>query len=407
MECMRYTALLLLGVVVMACSVVAPTAKTSPVLSPTATQGSELTPTPQPEPTPSTSQSPEPAPTPAVASVKCSGGPGVAMTVVSGQFIYDVSDPINPRLVCRGANTYVRLLDGNAIAYTTVAADHLVIVRRDLTTGAESRSAQLRAASPPYSASWTSDGSLEVYATYGAADVNLRVPVQVHVWSNGVDHVLYTTDGPIGGGVEGRWGALPIVKFSPDHAYVAIFDSAFALYGSNVRIFSIADRLQTFVNGTAASGGTWVANDRFAWATVSGSLMQWTPTEGAKLLRSEHWYGPTSSSDGLWLAGTLLTETYAEPTGYSTKPSIVIATAGGGQTFTTGLGSGPEFVTATVVWYAEERLQPEMLPFSATWPNGTIHAFSVTKGSDQIVNFRVGEEPKVANGSTVCCTTRG
>jgi len=248
---------------------------------------------------------------------------------------------------------------------------------------------------------------LEVYATYGAADVNLRVPVQVHVWSNGADHVLYTTDGPIGGGVEGRWGALPIVKFSPDHAYVAIFDSAFALYGSNVRIFSIADRLQTFVNGTAASGGTWVANDRFAWATVSGSLMQWTPTEGAKLLRSEHWYGPTSSSDGLWLAGTLLTETYAEPTGYSTKPSIVIATAGGGQTFTTGLGSGPEFVTATVVWYAEERLQPEMLPFSATWPNGTIHAFSVTNGSDQIVNFRVGEEPKVANGSTVCCTTRG
>jgi len=125
------------------------------------------------------------------------------------------------------------------------------------------------------------------------------------------------------------------------------------------------------------------------------------------LLRSEHWYGPTSSSDGLWLAGTLLTETYTEPTGYSTKPSVVIARAGGGQTFTTGLGSGPEFVTSTVVWYAEERLQPEMLPFSATWPNGTIHAFNVTNGSDQIVNFRVGEEPKVGNGNTVCCTTRG
>src|SRR6266849_3456111 len=280
MECMRYTALLLLGVVVMACSVVAPTAKTSPVLSPTATQGSELTPTPKPEPTPSTSESPEPAPTPAVASVKCSGGPGVAMTVVSGQFIYDVSDPINPRLVCRGANTYVRLLDGNAIAYTTVAADHLVIVRRDLTTGAESRSAQLRAASPPYSASWTSDGSLEVYAT-SVPSADGRWLVSVRLWSNGADNVLYTIDaGP--GGFAGRWSAHFILEFSPDHAYLAISDTNFSPHNYNVRIFSVIDLSQKLVSGTqglAAAGGTWVAKDRFVWAAGSGTLMQWTPTK--------------------------------------------------------------------------------------------------------------------------------
>ena len=59
------------------------------------------------------------------------------MAVVGGQFIYDVSDPIHPRLVCRTSNTYLHL-DGNAITYTTVAAKKVYVVRRDLTTGAES-----------------------------------------------------------------------------------------------------------------------------------------------------------------------------------------------------------------------------------------------------------------------------
>jgi len=79
-----------------------------------------------------------------VASVTCSGGPGASMAVVAGQFVYDVADPIHPRLVCRGANTVMHLLDARTIAYTTVAGGHVVIMRRDLSTGAESRIAQLR-----------------------------------------------------------------------------------------------------------------------------------------------------------------------------------------------------------------------------------------------------------------------
>lgn len=367
--------LLFAGFIVMACGpTVAPSAQTSPAMTPT--------PTSQPTPTPT----PTPAPTGGSASVTCSGGPGAAMAVVAGQFVYDVSDPVHPRLVCRTTNTYLHLLDANAIAYTTVAARKVFIVRRDLSTGAESQIGQLPA-DPHGAKSWTSDGSLEVYAT-SLPRANGRFLVQIHLWSDGADHVLYSIDaGP--GGVESHWSQLPMVEISPDHAYVAISDSTFTITSSNVRIFSVADRRQVFVTAGAGLGGTWIATDHFVWA--AGSVMQWTPTGGAKLLRSERWHGPTSSSDGGWLAATLLTNI--------SKPRVLIVPVGGGRTFQTGLGSGPAFVTPTVVWYAEEGPSSGYDP---TAPNGIVHSFDLTNGSNQVVQFRVGEKPI----GTLCCTTR-
>ena len=72
------------------------------------------------------------------------------MAVVAGTLVYDVADPIHPRLVCRGANTVVHLLDSKAIAYTKVADGHVVIVRRDIATGVESQVAQLRTKADPF-----------------------------------------------------------------------------------------------------------------------------------------------------------------------------------------------------------------------------------------------------------------
>jgi hypothetical protein len=329
------------------------------------------------------------------------------MMVIARSFVYDVADPINPRLVCRAANTVIHLIDRNAISYTTVVAGQVVIVRRDLTTGTESRVGQLRADPNVAITAWASDGSLEVYATAGAAGADWRWPVQIHLWSSGADHVLYSFDaGP--GGFAGRWSAHFILEFSPDHAYLAISDTNYSPQNYNVRIFSVTDLRQEVVTGTqglAAGGGTWVANDRFVWAAGSGTLMQWTSAEGATLLRSERWFTPTSSSDGRWLAGTLLTD--------QSNPRLLIVPVGGGGTLTTGLGSSPGFVTPTVVWYAEEGpdtsgsftcSEPCAHP---TTPNGTIRAFDLTKGLDQVVRFRVREAPTTAEGLTVCCATRG
>ena len=387
----RSAGLLFAGLIVMACGPQAvPTAQVSPATN--------VTPTP-------TSQ-PQSTPAPGVATVTCSGAPGAATVVIARTFVYDVADAVHPRLVCKGANTVIHLLDSKAVAYTTVVDGQVFIIRRDLTTGSESRIGQLRADPSNGTTAWTSDGSLEVYPT-AVPRANSRWLEQVHLWSKGEDHILYEFEaGP--GGFAGRWSAHFVLEFSPDQAYLAISDTNYSPQNYEVRIFSVADLTQKLSAGTqglAAAGGTWVANDRFVWAAGSGSLMQWTPAGGATVLRSERWFTPTSSSDGRWLAGTLLTD--------DSNPRALIVPVGGGRTFTTAPGSSPGFVSQTVVWYAGEgpdtsgTYQCQEPCAHPTVPDGTVRAFDLASGSDQVVTFRVGEAPKTPEGFTICCLTSG
>ena len=402
----RGASLFLAGLIVTACGTTPTSVRPSPSASQTATvtRQPELTPSPHPSPSPS----PEPSPTPAVATMKCSGGPATAMVVLENSFVYDVVDPIHPRLICRGTDTAIHLLDSNAIAYTTYAGGHDVIIRRDLTTGAESRIAQLRTdQKTSWSAGFTWDGLSQVYST-SVPSANDHWLESVHIWSNGADRVVYKLDAH-GGGIESRWAQRSVLEFSPDNAYVAISDNDFYIYGEHMRIFSLADKRQKVVIASASSGGTWIANDRFVWADLGGKLYQWTPTGGNKLLRSEGWYGVSASSDAKWLATTLIA-----PVNF-TGPRTFFAPSplGTGRTFRTGLASQPGWVTPTVAWYAEEEryygpafgcIEPCVHP---TNPNGRVHALDVVNQTDRIVTFRAGETPKIPGASEIwCCSTQ-
>jgi len=409
MNTRRSTVLLIAGLFVVSCGAAKPAAQASPAATatpvvladptPTATPTSTATP-PSPKPTPP--PSPQPTPIAAAGLVNCSGAPTAAMVVISRTLLYDVTDTVHPRLVCRAIDTGVHLLDNHTIAYTKVVAKHVVIIRRDLTTGAETQVAPLRVAPQPYywyAATWTWDGALEVYSTSNATANAMNWLVSVHLWSNGADHVLYTVKAGFGG-VESRWAARPILTFGPDNSYVAISDTAFSLYSSSVRIFSVADRTQRYVTSAPSSGGTWIASNRFAWATMAssstvlGKLMQWTPTAGATLLRSEYFYRPTSSLDGKWIAGTVLTDQAA--------PRTFIAPLGTGRTFRTGLASSPGFVTPTVAWYAVEKQGANA--YNSTGPSGQVHALDVVNLTDKAVTFRTGESPwSAATGVMLCC----
>jgi hypothetical protein len=318
------------------------------------------------------------------------------MVVVAGQLVYDVVDPIHPRLICRGTNTSIQLLDAGSIAYIATGGRHGgYVIRHDLTTGAETRIGQLPSDPRSAFAGWTPDGSLEVYATSGVQPINGRISGQIHLWSNGADHVLYGFD-QLQTGFESRWNApYGLADFNPDHRYLAIsYPVDFS--SSNVRIYSVADRRQLLATGSGFSlGGTWIANDRFVWAQ-GRAIMQWTPATGATLLRSEAWVKPTSSAGGQWLAATLATNT--------AKPRVVIKSVVDGRTFITGPGSSPGFVTAAVVWYAEEASCPpnDQCGADPTGPDRSVHAFNVANASDQLVRFRVGEEP-IRNGYNFCC----
>lgn len=224
--------------------------------------------------------------------------------------------------------------------------------------------------------------------------------MQLHLRSNGADHVLQTID-RVPMGFESRWSPLGVAEFSPDHSYVA-FSPVLDL----MRIFSVAEKSQVFTMATRAVGGTWIANDRFVWAVdqdlnKTSGVIQWTPVIGATVLRPDYWYAPTSSPDGKWLAAT-------EPFNVSNQsdtsyPHVVIVSVGGAKAYKTGLGSAPGFVTPTLAWYAEEGPCASSC-LSPTAPTGAIHALDVTNGNDQTFHFRVGEEP-VADGINYCCFT--
>src|SRR5467141_5389958 len=101
----RGAALLFAGLTVLACGPRgAASAQRSPVLSSHA--GAASAPRTS-EPTPTLTPQSSPTPDSLVASLTCSALPGPAMAGVAGQFVYDVGDPIHPRLGCRGANTAV------------------------------------------------------------------------------------------------------------------------------------------------------------------------------------------------------------------------------------------------------------------------------------------------------------
>jgi len=346
-----------------------------------------------------TQQSPQPSPATGVGSVTCTGGPGTSMSVISGVLLYDVTDPVQPRLVCRANNTFIQLIPGNAIAYTKSASSgETAIVRHDLITGGESQ-VGLLPADPRGSKSWTADGALQVYAGTAKQIDELSWSVPIQLWSKGAEHLLYSVKAGVGG-IESRWSVVPIVEFSPNRSYLAISDSMYSVQSTQLRIFSVADFHGSLV-ANGARGGTWVADDRFVWATAEGVLMQWTPTGGAASSRSENWFGPTHSPDAMWLAGTLLSN-YADP-------HVLIATVAGDTVIKTGLGSGPGFVSPTVVWYVGEKLcdmSTDQCGADPTVPDGTVHAYDVTAKTDRIVRFGIGESPMAAGLIFLCCTTR-
>src|ERR1051326_3081927 len=222
-------------------AVVTPFASPTPSAqaSPTPMPSAPPSPSPSPKPSPSAKPSPEPTPPPAVATVACKGAPSAAMVVVAGRYLYDVTNPVSRLMVCTASNTYIQLAGATKLAYTVpISGGKTRIVWRDLLTGVNTNAALLPA-TPNGAKDWTFDG-MEVYAGPGKPlDIDSEL-VPIHLVANGTDHILYSiTSGS--GGWESRWSPYPILDFSPNHTYVAISDSRFAITSSGLRIFSVVD----------------------------------------------------------------------------------------------------------------------------------------------------------------------
>ena len=309
------------------------------------------------------------------------------MAVIGERFVYDVSDPLKPRLICRATNSEVHVVSKTAVAYTTTIDGRVVVVRRDLASHADTvvGSLPVDPSANPFGVhtAWESDASMEVYMTYGPQGINGTNTSHIHLWSMGTDHLLFDVHFP-STGFEDPYSPMGLWVFSPDQAYVAVG----ALFDWHLRIFSTADAHQVIDAGASRSGlygGTWLGNNRFVWAAES--LMQWTPAGGISQFRSERWYQPVSSADGTWFTGTDISD--------RSNPRVKIISADGAKTFDAGRGSSAGFVGPTVVWYSSQA------PFAPN-PAGTYHAFDVKIGTDTAFHFKAGEEP-TDSGISWCC----
>src|SRR6266853_2544995 len=148
----------------------------------------------------SPAESPSPLPTPLpVPTVFCHGGGGASSMVLlqsryfNQQLLYDVSDPLHPRLLCRISYTSAHLFTGDTFEYLKpVSATETDVMLHSLGSGNESHAGKF----PFYvtSGSWLSDQTVMAYTMPQAAD-NANFPsggTQVWLYAQRRTALLYT-----------------------------------------------------------------------------------------------------------------------------------------------------------------------------------------------------------------------
>lgn len=399
----RMRALALVAVVlVMACgsSSRSVASKASPAVSNFPTASATGAPPTQEASAPRT-EPPQPSPTPSAPSVQClQGATPSSLTVITEpnvSFLFDVTDPTHPHVVCRIANTYVHITTGTSFEYLKPRPDGITdVVLHTLGTNNESVVATTKA---------------DLYHAYFGGFASIA-------WSSSSNTIAYLKDGGTaanGLGVTDVWLATaagrakifnyvvggmdafsrpgippPTLGFSADGQYLA---AGWTIAQSGVRVVRLAD----LANVTPA----WPADFRFAlWAktgqtlyVVGGaSVAQWTPGGKVTALPSTPGWvlGPNFSPDGTQVAFTAATPTSG------IKAYVYDLNARSSRLLSSQPRSSTVFVKAGWVWYVEEKpcVQTNDNPcFEPTVPIGRVLAFELSTGRESAVTFAAGESP--------------
>src|SRR5579859_3073534 len=243
-------------------------------------------------------RSPAPSPLP-VLTVSCKTGSSAgAMAMIGGiylgsRLIYDVSDPLHPRLLCTIAGTTAHLFTGDTFAYLkAVSPTETDVILRSLGSGNERK-----AASFPYNltdpfrndiedSAWTPDGSLLAYTVVDET-ANL-----VHVWlySQGKSKLVHDFGMPIGDCIC-RFGLPPeVLAFSPDGQYLV--DGWHAGKGSTpLTVIRVSDGATVLTADIGAWAALWtrVGHQLILIGPNNGGMQSWTPESGLQGMLGGDW----------------------------------------------------------------------------------------------------------------------
>ena len=356
-------------------------------------QAPASTPSPSASPTPIPGSSPGPSPT-AGGDVSCRGGADAgSLLLLRGWYaeplmLYDVSDPVHPRLLCRISNTSAHLFTGDTFEYLKpVSADETDVILHSLGSGNESLAGTLPFSTT--SSAWLTDLSVAAYTVVDAGGD--------HVWlyAQKRDALLFTYQEPQVGCIC-RFGlSSGVLAFSPDGQYLL---AGPGLGPQALAVYRVSDRTRL----AAMSGsGFWDRTGHRLFVTgESQPARTWTPEAGyAALGGAGSWpFFPNQSPDGSQVAYTA----YSDPSS-EVQPRFYLydLKAASTRMLIDKMRTQVVFVKDGWLWYLEEAAcDPSTCtgPVS-TMPTGNVLAMQVLTATETTVVFASGENPLTQSGS--------
>ncbi|HEV2033751.1 MAG TPA: hypothetical protein VGU71_06060 [Candidatus Dormibacteraeota bacterium] len=356
-----------------------------------------ISPSPSPIATPvHTSPSPTPSPPPA-ATITCrQGSGGTNLVMIGGQYgtalIYDVSDPVHPRLQCRVLNGPAHLDSGNTFTYLDPrAADRTNIVIHWFADGNEGPAGVIPVV--PSKAAWLPSSGLVAYTV--RLEPTASSPggsMQVWLYIQGTSLLLFTY--PVGlVGCHGCRFGLPqqVLAVSPDGEYL-VAGWTLGKGSDPLAVYRLADqtRMATFQSASAL----WDRDGHRLFLSGPGTdtTHVWMPESGlSSLAGAGVWaYMAGLSPDGSQIGYTA----NADPNSRKWRVFIYDQKAATTRLLVDKLRTQVLFVKKGWVWYLEEGPCNEVgCQQTGTVPTGKVFAMQLSTGTEIEVRFAAGENP--------------
>jgi hypothetical protein len=397
----RVAGLAALLVCVSACSV--GVTKGSLLNSPLPTASpSAMEPSPSPIPKPIVTPAPQ-DPSPAPVKVACQGGGGTSMVLLQGswmrqQLLYDVSDPVHPRLLCSITNTSAHLLTGAEFEWLKPISDSETdVVLSSLGPGNDTVAGTF-----PFRVtfgSWLPDRSVMAYSRRVPAGINdSSDSIEVWVYANQQTTALYKY--PIGiGDCICRFGLPPeVLTVSPDGQYLVAGWEA-GKGSPPLVVFRVSDRSMVTTLSPNVTWAFWDRTGHRLFLNRVGTLptQTWTPEAGVvELAGATAWsYLPGLSPDGSQVSYTA----YSDPNFREPRVYLYDRNFGSTRMLVDKLRTQALFVKADWVWYLDERAcVPADSCAGSTMPTGKVFAMQVSTGTETPVTFAAAEDPVMQSG---------
>ena len=319
------------------------------------------------------------------------------MALAGGMILYDVTDPVHPRAVCRIANTTARIVTGMSFEYLVPNPDGTTsVVLHSLGGNTETVKAKVQADLYHVSYGW-----------YGGV-----------TWRPGLDQLAYAAGGgtgPNGLGLTEVWLATPsgrtkmygyevpgkdtfgrpgfpppTLEFSADGAYLA---AGWTVALTSVRVFRVADKVDVTPQLPADFRfALWSRSAPTLYLVSGKGVSQWTPGQAVTPLpNTAPWIlDPSLSPSGTQVAFTSVSSTR------EVRANVYDLGSQANRVLSSQPRSSAIFVKEGWVWEMEEKTcvqSSNSSCFDPTVPDGNVLAYELASGRESAVSFVAGESP--------------